>query len=71
MARTVGFRADARCNAEFLMQLAAQAVLVRLSRLHLAPGKLPFQRKSAITPTLTNQQSTSLLNQSSYHSNYG
>src|SRR5215813_12507603 len=71
VARTVGFRADVGFNAEFLTQLTAQAVLIRLPRFHLATGKLPFQRKGTITPALTNQQPATLLNQASYHGDRG
>src|SRR5436853_7339180 len=53
VACTVGFWANVGCNAEFLTQLAAQAVLICLPRFHLATGKLPFQRKGTITPALT------------------
>src|SRR6266567_473219 len=67
VARTVGFRDDVGFNAEFLTQFAAQAVLIRLPRFHLATGKLPFQRKSTITPALTDQQPAPLLDQASYH----
>ena len=56
VACTVGFRANVGFNPEFLTQFAAQAILIRLPRFHLATGKLPFQRKSTIAPALTNEQ---------------
>ena len=71
MARTICSRADAGFDAEFLPQLTPQAVLIGLPSFHLAAGKLPLQRKGAITPTLAYQELATLLDEASHYCNRG
>jgi hypothetical protein len=47
--------ADVGGDTQFLIELAAQGLLRSLSRLYLAPGKLPFQGHRLVGPPLTDQ----------------